>query len=329
MRYSFFIIWILIFAGHAAAKIFYTDSHRIGGHDDGITLAGDSKPGDSLTLYAAEVRCSMPGAAAGRHTSASWRLSWPSGQSVTLMFDHSGHIDGTDRPSAVMVTDNGCGAITRSSINSDLDFHGGPNTLCLEWRGGVASIFAGKNRLHGITSMAMPCPRGNCLVSATSRASLVDAAVEMISAPKLDSGLTADSIYAYFSAAGATRHPLEGIWEYLDRDTDPALAVEGGRYRIAIMPYATDSLQIIYLGGSVTNAKAWHPGMIKGTITDLGFTDHFWLDWLDAMQKPMERESYVTLLSDAVISFTFPLHSATLRFQRIGLSRRTTDSTTR
>lgn len=320
MRFSFFILCIIIFSGHAAGRIFYTEAGLIRNAADSLVLAGDSRPGDSLKIYAAEVRCSMPDAAVARHRMASWRLSWPSGQSVSLMFDNCGHTDGTDRPVAIIMADNGRGETSRTAVYSGLDFHGGANTLCVEWRDGTASIFAGKNRLRGVAAIPMPCPRGNCNVSATSKATLVDAAVEIVCAPQLQSGLSADSISAYFAAAATgnlTLHPLEGIWEYMDRDTDPALAIEGGRYRIAIIGLGNNRLSIIYLGGAVTNATSWHPGMIKGTITDIGFADHFKLGWIDAMQEPMDADCYATLLTGSVLSFSFPLHSATLRFRRI------------
>lgn len=318
MRFSFFILCIILLSGNAAGRIFYTEAGLIRNAADSLILAGGSRPGDSLKLYAAEVRCSMPDAAVARHRTASWRLSWPSGQSVSLVFDNGGHTDGTDRPVAVVVADNGQGKTIRTAVSSGLDFHGGANTLCVEWRDGTASIFAGKNRLRGVASMPMPCPWGNCNVSATSKTNLVDAAVEIIRAPQLQSGLSADSIRAYFETAdNGSLHPLEGIWEYMDRDTDPALAVEGGRYLIAVISLGNDSLGIIYLGGAVTNAPSWHPGMTKGTITDIGFADHFRLGWIDAMQEPMDTDCYVTLLSRSVLSFSFPHHSATLRFRRL------------
>lgn len=316
MRNIIFISALLAASLCAPARTVYTPGRAITSATDTVEILSPSEAAP-LRLYAAEVRCAMPSAASGRHKSVDWSVSWLSGQSVTIGFDFEGHTDGTDRPVAVVTVTDGLGNASSTELTSGIDFHGGPNTLCLEWREGVASIFAGKNRLEGVTTLPMECPSGPCLLTATSGAQLVDAAVEAESVPRLDSGISPDSIDSYLEANASSLHPLEGVWQYLDRDTDPALALEGGRYRLAIIASAPDSLRIIYLGGAVTNAASWRPGMVKGSVTDIAFTDHFTVDWLDAMTRPMGPDCYCTLLSPTVLTFTFPNYSASLRFRRI------------
>ncbi len=309
-----FLACLLAVAYEASGRTLYPEIRTISGNSDDLLLT-DLASDSTLMFKAVEVRCAMPSASRGRRSAAEWGLKWTSGHAVSLAFDFRNHVDGTDIPSATV------SVVTPESvepfsyiIDSGLDFSGGANTLCVEWDGGVMSVFAGNRRLSGVMSGATECPAGRCVLSASGRVDVTGAAVEMVEALPVPTWSVSD-IESRLSASAAA--PLEGMWIYMDRDTDPALALNGGAYRLALLADSCGGYDIVYMGGAVTNAGAWRQGMVKGRILPLGFDNHFGLEWTDAMLKPMEADCYAEALSADVISFNFPLYSASMRFRRL------------
>ncbi|MGM9861365.1 MAG: hypothetical protein ACI30W_02095 [Muribaculaceae bacterium] len=110
----------------------------------------------------------------------------------------------------------------------------------------------------------------------------------------------------------------QGYWTYFDRDTDPALASLGGSYELATVPRddAEPGYFIIYLGGARPGSQ-WRPGEVKGILTPTIFSHHYDLLWLDAQGRSMTREQSATFdASGALLTLSFPLYKATVRFSR-------------
>lgn len=112
-----------------------------------------------------------------------------------------------------------------------------------------------------------------------------------------------------------------GVWQYLDRDNDPAWSRPGGKYTLGVV--ADDGCDgawtIVYLDGAVTHSDRWHPGMKKGRLADSGFLRDYDLEWIDATYTPMgcDDECSARLSDDGMIlTLVFPLDKATLRFSR-------------
>lgn len=159
------------------------------------------------------------------------------------------------------------------------------------------------------------------------------------SAP-LRSGWTVDEITEHM----AEPRGVEGIWEFLDRDTNARLAEPGGAYRLAVVPHrhtpwcgcpsgasgpgageaerpagATDAnalYDIIYLGGARIYGKYWSPGMVKGRMFATGFENHYALQWYDSAMLPTGTEISADFNAPSLLSFNFPLLKSTLRFSR-------------
>lgn len=114
----------------------------------------------------------------------------------------------------------------------------------------------------------------------------------------------------------ADRH--QGFWAYFDRDTDPALASIGGSYELATVPRddGEPGYFIIYLGGARPGSQ-WRPGEVKGILTPTIFSHHYDLLWLDEQGRTMTREQSATFdASGALLTLSFPLYKATVRFSR-------------
>ncbi|MGM9846223.1 MAG: hypothetical protein ACI30K_08380 [Muribaculaceae bacterium] len=123
---------------------------------------------------------------------------------------------------------------------------------------------------------------------------------------------------ASISARIDTSDPHQGFWTYFDRDTDPALAALGGSYELATVPRcdATPGYLIIYLGGAPQGSQ-WRPGDVKGILTPTIFSHHYDLLWLDEQGIAMTRDQSATFdASGALLTLSFPLYKATIRFSR-------------
>ena len=114
----------------------------------------------------------------------------------------------------------------------------------------------------------------------------------------------------------ADRH--QGFWAYFDRDTDPALASIGGSYELATVPRddGEPGYFIIYLGGARPGSQ-WRPGEVKGILSPTIFSHHYDLVWLDEQGLSMTAEQSATFdASGALLTLSFPLYKATVRFSR-------------
>lgn len=306
LRLKFFIITIAITYLSIYGKTFYADSKTLTGHGDSIVCNVPEWGNDSVIIdfVAIEASVALPHKAFQGQKSGQWQISWAEG-SAALVFDFSSHDFATDREGATVVI-NG----VSHRIENAIDCHGGVNTLCIEWRSGMAEVFAGGRRLVHVASVDLPWPVDGFSVSSTVEANVESAAMEIESRPTPYSS-------SNLSEIKGTGLPIEGIWQYLDRENDPSLTVVGGKYRIAISNNGNGGFDLIYMEGASTNAPEWKSGMLKGRLHDLGFTDHYRLEWFDAMHRTMGDECYVKIESTDVITFCFPLQGASLRFQRL------------
>lgn len=110
----------------------------------------------------------------------------------------------------------------------------------------------------------------------------------------------------------------QGYWAYFDRDTDPTLAQLGGTYSLATVARddGAPGYFIIYLGGARAGSS-WRPGEVKGILTPTIFSHHYDLLWLDEQGRTMSREQSATFdASGALLTLSFPLYKATVRFSR-------------
>lgn len=127
-----------------------------------------------------------------------------------------------------------------------------------------------------------------------------------------------ESIAALKEYLTASTDGYEGLWMYLDRDTDATKAHLGGKYALATISDGNGGYKIVYLDGANAQETIWQPLMIKGRLRPTVFRDHFDLEWLDAAGDPVLDEGNATYeIEGMALKITLPLHKATLRFSRV------------
>ncbi len=144
---------------------------------------------------------------------------------------------------------------------------------------------------------------------------------------------TVDALAERFAAS---TDPLEGFWSFLDRDNDPAWAIPGGFYELAIVKTGaapqsdtteetSDNIpvyEIIYISGATVEGASWLLGMRKGSLSPTIFADHYKLSWIDARFQTDYPECTADLsASNTILTLRFPLHRSQLRFSRRPLHR--------
>lgn len=113
----------------------------------------------------------------------------------------------------------------------------------------------------------------------------------------------------------SSRNPVEGVYEYLDRNNDPHYARLGGRYLIAVVSDGSSGYDIIYIDGARTNESSWTTGMLKGHLEPVKMlVDQFYLVWYDALGEIMTEDIDASIEQNAILTFRFPLYKTVIRF---------------
>ncbi|MDE6266412.1 MAG: hypothetical protein K2M07_03570 [Muribaculaceae bacterium] len=111
---------------------------------------------------------------------------------------------------------------------------------------------------------------------------------------------------------------ITGIYKYFDRDNDPALALPGGDYSIAVVPVdGSEDYAIVYLDSATVNPALWQRGMVKGIMSPTNFERQYSLRWIDAEFHDINAEQYAMLMDGGLLQMTFPLYKSKLRFEPI------------
>lgn len=111
---------------------------------------------------------------------------------------------------------------------------------------------------------------------------------------------------------------FEGIWTYLDRNTEQELASVSRAYILATISDGNGGYDIIYLGG---NSKGWEPLQIKGRLKKTIFTDHFDLEWTAVDGSMLKDDTSATVEGAGnILRFDFPLLKSSVRFRKVPAS---------
>lgn len=191
-------------------------------------------------------------------------------------------------------------------------------------REGLLTVEGGLGRLLQVAALdvAPLCPGDSIKVFSRGMLDVTMIAIETTADPRaaLLTDWTADLIDSHFAG---TRPRPEGIWDYLDAETDDRRARRGGRYSLAIVPSAQgQGWDLIYLGGATVNSGRWTTGMLKGRLRPTIFKDHYDVEWIDATFSPMTLDVSAQIEQDAVITFSFPRYKSSLRFSLRPIPRR-------
>ena len=110
--------------------------------------------------------------------------------------------------------------------------------------------------------------------------------------------------------------PIEGYWQYQDRDMEDKWLRLGGRYTVAVVA-ASGGYDIIYLSGAQVNATQWQPGMLKGHISKTIFDGHYDLEWIDATFLPITLDAYAAFSDGVLMTLNFPVYNSQMRLSKV------------
>ena len=114
----------------------------------------------------------------------------------------------------------------------------------------------------------------------------------------------------------ASTDPLEGYWQYLDRDMDDNILRLGGRYVVALVQ-AGDGYDIIYVNGAQVKRQQWTTGLWKGHLKKTAFIDNYTATWVDATFLPITDDVYATFDNAVILTLRFPVFRSQLRLAKV------------
>lgn len=218
--------------------------------------------------------------------------------------------------------------LEKNELHDEKRLYGRTNTLTVDNSGGRLRVWLGKeggiyvaggDGIAGVSSLRF---------SGTRDVSVKNAMIKWRKDPAghLRTAWNAADIQAAYAAT--QEGTPTGNWKFLDRDTDARWAVPGGKYLLAIVPHEGEKVpkpsvsdhdtepafDILYLDGAESNRPRWSAGMIKGHLYTTPFRDHYTLIWYDSFFEDMGDEATADIADGAILTLSFPLYKATLRF---------------
>jgi hypothetical protein len=124
---------------------------------------------------------------------------------------------------------------------------------------------------------------------------------------------TVEALDAHFAAS---HDPLEGYWHYLDRDMNDKVLRLGGRYTLAIVATGDRCYDLIYVDGAEVLRSQWQPMMLKGRLTATQFSGTYEAMWIDATQRPIERDVQAVVDGGLILTLRFPVYGSQFRLAK-------------
>lgn len=268
---------------------------------------------DTVTdpLTAIEVRGAVASARPRNHGSASWSLGWDDAE-LTLKFDFSGYADGIhDRYATLQIGRHG----RTYDVSRSVDAEGGFNSICVEWADdSTATVSVGNKVLHPVATTTLPHPGNSIYVKTMQPLELQEVILETAapnSEPQMSQWTDPEELKAYLRAS---TDPVEGLYGYLDLETNTAMARPGGSYKLALVSDPRGGYHIIYIAGAKVGGSLWQLGALKGHLTPTRFIGQYELTWRDATGAELTHDCHATLESGALLKVEFPLLEASMRF---------------
>lgn len=210
--------------------------------------------------------------------------------------------------------------LAHTSIHKGVSLEDDLNTLCVDVDQHRMTVSIGKNELQQVLEAQVERPAGKVmagyLVGPGARVSIERAVLTVENenqVPVTRTRWTRESLNEYFDA---TTDPVEGYWQYLDRDMQDEWLRIGGRYTLAVVR-ADDGYDLIYMEGAQVGKSQWQAGMIKGHMTRTVFTGNYDLRWIDATMEPIDNDAYATIENGVILSLNFPIFKSQVRFAKV------------
>lgn len=197
------------------------------------------------------------------------------------------------------------------------------NTLRLgvDCLNGEVLVSGGGRRVEDVFNVSVPDVKSAVALRVWSRGEFAvsSLSLETVRSPQveLSTSWTQESLTEHFRES---KDPIEGYWQYLDRENDPAYARPGGRYLLAVVKAESGGYDIIYVDGAEKMRDEWKPMMLKGRLKPTIFVDHFDLEWIDSTFESLERDIHATVTDKAILALSFPLLKTVMRFSRVPTS---------
>lgn len=211
------------------------------------------------------------------------------------------------------------GTAAARDLQRDVNLQTGPNVLVMELHDSRADFYIGNDAetFSGSTKLPLNQP-GEPLGSLALRVF----ALSPISVDYLTLRQKPNPFFTLWRETDSTpqdtkKDPREGLYTFLDRETDARYALLGGRYTLRVeSDPQSGGYDLVYEGGAELNSDKWHTGMLKGKLIPTEFRDHFVLTWYDADAESMGREAWGDFSPEGILTLSLPLWKATLRFAR-------------
>ena len=202
----------------------------------------------------------------------------------------------------------------------DIDLHDGFNALQVVVSGGRATIRAGKHLLHDVMTIDVAAAPATALSAAVMVGSGCEVAIERtVASIDHDERLvqpTTWTVEALDTHFAASHDPLEGYWHYLDRDMNDKVLRLGGRYTLAIVATGDRCYDLIYVDGAEVLRSQWQPMMLKGRLTATQFSGTYEAMWIDATQRPIERDVQAVVDGGLILTLRFPVYGSQFRLAK-------------
>lgn len=216
-----------------------------------------------------------------------------------------------------------CDSVMRLSsvaVSDGVDLDDGLNTLMVNVQNHEAVISVGKKKLQTVSTIPlsdddMSTVKAGLYVSAGAKIAVERTVLSADGMPlqRIATTWTREALDQHFATSD---DPIEGYWQYQDRDMEDTWLRLGGRYTVAIVA-SNGGYDIIYLDGAQVNATQWQPGLLKGHISKTIFDGHYDLRWIDATFCPISLDAYAALDNGVLMTLSFPVYKSQLRLSKV------------
>ncbi len=207
-----------------------------------------------------------------------------------------------------------------ATISSGVDLEDGLNTLVVNVQGREAVISIGKKKLQTVTTVQLTedelsVIKTGIFLSPGAKIAVERTVLTTESDPprRIATTWTRESLDQHFSIS---TDPLEGYWQYQDRDMEDKWLRLGGRYTVAIVA-ANGGYDIIYINGAQVNGSQWQTGLLKGHISKTIFDGHYDLEWIDSTFAPITQDAYAAFENGVLMTLNFPVYKSQIRLSKV------------
>ena len=206
------------------------------------------------------------------------------------------------------------------TLNNGVDLDLGLNTLSVAVSDGQVHVSVGKNELVQVGTLMLDFDEPCTTLTGVYLSPGAEIAIERTilttdsnASRRIATTWTRESLDQHFALSD---DPIEGYWQYQDRDMEDRWLRLGGRYTVAVVS-SDKGYDIIYVSGAQVNAPQWREGLLKGHISKTIFDGHYDLEWIDATFQSIEQDAYAAFENGVLMTLNFPVYKSQLRLSKV------------